>query len=120
MKKRYTDYGLTETFITALANWMEHGTVDVNKFSQRYHKAIITQYNIGWNQIFMGRISQEWLQLYEDSYKRPPDCKKKKHFFDGYVWGASLVEKILQQVIHLWEQRNKDVHGKTDPETEAL
>ena len=48
------------------------------------------------------------------------DAPKDPHYYDGYVWGASIVEVILRQIIELWEQRNKDLHGRTDKEAEKL
>ena len=52
--------------------------------------------------------------------KRPTDCKKNKHYFDSYIWGAAIVETSLRQMILLWEQRNKNVHGSSDNEVETL
>ena len=34
--------------------------------------------------------------------------------------GASIVKVILRQIIILWEQKNKDLHGHTDKEAEKL
>ena len=120
MKFRHTHDDLSETLTTIIATWMEHGIVDVNKFPDKYHNAINSQQNIGWNQLFMGRISQEWIQLYEDSYERPTICTKSPKFYDGYVWGAAIVETIIRQIIILWERRNKDIHGHDDKEAETL
>ena len=120
MKSRHINDSLIETMTTAIASWMEHGEVNVEKFPQKYHQALHSQANIGWNHLFMGRISQEWLQLYEDAYKKSVGCTKSPHYYDGFVWGASIIEIILRQMILLWESRNKDIHGHTDKEAETL
>ena len=39
---------------------------------------------------------------------------------DTFGAHASIVEVILRQIIELWEQRNKDLHGRTDKEAEKL
>ena len=56
----------------------------------------------------MGRISQEWLELQgstiaENGMRR-----------EAYIWGASVVEVSIKSFIELWEQRNEEVHGKTE------
>ena len=60
MKIRHTHFDLIKTISTAIASWMEHGTVVVNKFLPKDHQAINLQYYIGWNQFFMAQISQEF------------------------------------------------------------
>ena len=46
---------------------MENNKVEINKFPQKYHDALITQENIGWSHMFAGHISQEWIKLFEES-----------------------------------------------------
>ena len=120
MNSRHTNDNLIETMTTAIAAWMEHGEVNEEKFPKKYHKVLFPQVNIRWNQLFMGRISQEWLRLYENSYEKPIGCTKSPHYYNGFVWGASIVEIILCQIIILWENQNKDIHGHTDKEAETL
>ena len=98
MKKHNTNYNLSETLLTAIASWMDTGFVDVRKFPVKYRKAINTQTKIGWQQIFMGQISQEWLQLYEDTYKEPPtkDKTQRSKYVDGYIWGANIEEILIR------------------------
>ena len=82
----------------------------------QFHAALITQGNIGWSHIFAGRISQEWLSHFEtDADTRTRTSKIK----ESYLWGASIVEVILTQFIHLWELRNTEVHGKTADQRET-
>ena len=44
----------------------------------------------------------------------------QQHRLDSYVWGAHTVEIILRQMISLWEQRNKDVHGDTSEDKDRI
>lgn len=85
MEKNNTDYSLAETMLTAIASWMDTGFVDVKTFPRKYRRAINTQYKIGWRHLFMGKLSQEWIQLYEDTYVAPPsqDDTQKRKYVDG-------------------------------------
>ena len=58
-----TDDGLINMFWNTLTEWFDTETVTVNKYPQIYRRALTTQTNIGWRQIFMGRLSQDWLTL---------------------------------------------------------
>ena len=51
-----TDFGLMETFCHAVTYWFDNEKVNIDKYPVKYHRALITQNNIGWRQIFMGRI----------------------------------------------------------------
>jgi hypothetical protein len=99
-----THAGITDTFCSALTEWFDSQTVTPRKYHVRYRKALISQSNIGWRQIFMGKISQEWERLQGHT--------KIKHatYREPYLWSASIVEFSLTHFISLWEQRNTDVH----------
>jgi hypothetical protein len=110
-----TDFSLGETLCTAVAEWIETETVDINKYPEKYHKAIKSQHHIGWRHMFSGKISQEWLRLQEQSTKVTTGHKRL-----SYVWGASIVEVLLKQFVLLWELRNEEVHGKTAEKQEQI
>jgi hypothetical protein len=93
---------------SAIAEWLETGTVDRAKYPVKYRKAIRLQTRIGWRHIFAGKISQEWLYLQEESTNTTIGKKR-----DSYIWGAAIVQILLSQYITLWELRNEEVHGKT-------
>ena len=103
-----TDVGLMETFCQAVTEWFDHEKVNIDKYPVKYHRALITQNNIGWRHIFMGRISQEWLEI--QGSKMTTNGTRR----EAYIWGASVVEVSITSFIELWEQRNEEVHGKTE------
>ena len=103
-----TEYAITEALCSAIAAWLEFGEVDISKFPIRFANAILSQERIGWRHFFAGKISQEWLQLQENSTNKTIGKKR-----DCYVWGASVVEVTLTHFIKLWELRNEEVHGKS-------
>lgn len=62
-----TDDALTMNICTIIIHWMDTGLVIIDKFLSKYSKAIYSQYTIGWDHFFHGKISHKWLQLYEES-----------------------------------------------------
>ena len=66
--------------------------------------------------LFSGRISQKWLELYEETMLEPRTEEEQKYFkhYNRYIWGTAVVEKILRTQIELWETRNQEIHGKED------
>ena len=103
-----TDFGLMETFCQAVTEWFDNEKVDIDKYPVKHHRALITQNNIGWRQIFMGRISQDWLKIQESN------MTTNGTRWEAHIWGASVVEVSITSFIELWEQRNEEVHGKTE------
>ena len=105
-----TQPGLIDTLCSSLTDWLDNGRVDSNKYPVKYHKAIHTQTHIGWRQVFMGRLSQEWEKLQGTTTLHTGKTRT------AFLWGASVLEVTLQYSIELWEQRNSDVHGHTSTE----
>merc|ERR1712032_410206 len=64
-----------------------------------------------------GKISQEWLLLYDESRTNKHDTQR---YSAQYIWGANIVEITLRQLIKLWEIRNTQVHGTTDGERQRI
>ena len=108
-----TEFGIGEGMCTAIAEWLETGTVDETNYPPRFTRAITSQNMIGWRHLFGGKLSQEWLKLQEESKR-----KTKGHKRNSFVWGASIIEVILSNFIELWELRNEEVHGKTEEQQE--
>ena len=105
-----TKPGLIDVLCSTITDWFDTQNVTTKKYSKQYHRAIVSQSNIGWRQIFMGKLSQEWEKL------QGPTKTAQGKTRPAYLWGASLVEISLNYMILLWEQRNRDVHGSTKEE----
>ena len=106
----HTNHGLTDVMCSTITDWLDNGTVNAHKYPDKFHKAIHSQSHIGWRQVFMGRLSQEWEQLQGNTKLKTGKTRT------AFLWGASVVEVTLQYTIELWEQRNSDVHGHTATE----
>ena len=94
---------------------MDTGTVVAVDFPERFHRAIYSQYAIGWDNFFRGKFSQEWLVLFDE---KNPNLNNNNRYTRQYIWGANIIENILQHVIELWEIWNGQVHGRTSKERE--
>ena len=104
------DDSLVDVIANCITDWMDTGTVNHTKYNNKYNTAITAQQQIGWRQLFMGKISKEWLTL-QQSYKDSQGNTR-----DATMWSATLIEICLRQYIELWEQRNRDVHGHNERE----
>ena len=73
--------------------------------------ALHTQQQIGWRRMLAGHLSLHW----------EPSCLDSSNGNDGnHLWSAATVETLLLQMHKLWEQRNADVHGKSEAEQKHL
>jgi hypothetical protein len=113
LKYLETEFAITKTLCTAIAEWFETEMVKIDSYPVRFHAALKSQEMIGWRHLFARRISQEWLLLQETSTNITNT--RKRH---SSVWGASIVEIMLSQFIKLWELRNEEVHSKTEEQQE--
>jgi predicted ATPase len=102
-----TEFALGETLSTSIAEWLKTEEVYVSNYPIKYANAILSQEQTGWQHIFAGNISKEWLELQADSTNKT--VGKERYC---YVWGASIVKITLKYFIKLWKQRNEEVHGK--------
>ena len=98
-------------------NWMDTGMVIAEKFPPMYSKAIHSQYVICWNNFFCGKISQEWLLLYNASRTNRDDTQR---YSAQYILGTNIVKITLHQMMKLWDIQNTQVHGNTDRESQRI
>jgi hypothetical protein len=63
---------------------------------------------IGWRQIFNGRISTEW-SLLQDQYLQDQKLYSAKN--TGLLWAASLLTSLWDEWHLVWTIRNEVIHG---------
>lgn len=73
-----------------------------------YSTLIYQQTQIGWRQIFNGRISTEWSRL-QDEYLYQAGLHNAKT--TGLLWAASLLTSIWDEWHLIWTIRNGVIHG---------
>ena len=85
-----TDFGLMETFCHAVTvtDWFDSEKVNIDKYPVKYHRALITQTNIGWRlqllYIIWEGYHKEWLKL-QGSYMTTNGTHR-----DAYIFGEHL------------------------------
>ena len=109
-----TDESLINAIASILTDFMDNGCVNPNNYDHRFHAAIYSQYAIGFDQWFLGKISQHWLNLFLCHLPPNPSLDQR------YNWGRDIIELTLRHMIDLWELRNREVHGTTDTEIESI
>ena len=88
-----TQFAISETLCTTIAEWLETGEVNCSNYPQRFHSAIIkTQETIGWRHIFVGKLSQQRLKLHDKSPTTDGIPRR-----EGYMWGGALILKITMK-----------------------
>ena len=86
MDKHETQYEIKEMFSTCISEWLFKGDVTVCKYVTGHVLVICSQTQIGWDYLFRGNMSVEWMDL-QEQYMRNQGIDKA-----GYVWGATIVE----------------------------
>ena len=100
-----------DVLCSALTEWFDTGEVNPDKYPRKFHDALWAQQLIGWRHFFLGRIAIQWLDLF-------PSYFEEDKYHESYIWGAAIVELVLREVLALWDERNKEVYGKTESETD--
>ena len=78
-----------------------------NKFHIKYRNAMYLQYAIGWDHFFYGKISQEWLILYNDESESCKDNKTQQYSIQ-YILGDSIIKTApVLWTYEIWGSRNE-------------
>ena len=108
-KKIQTCDTLTDHLCSVITEWLDTGVVQVQRYPKPIRATLLSQTDIGWYNMFRGRLSNQWLQQYESTKSR--SSKEGTRPCEPVVWGAKIIELLLRFHIKVWEQRNKEVHG---------
>ena len=103
----------------ALMGWLQHATDDYSLNFRNYpadvHRLIQQQNELGWQQLFLGRFSNEWSDLQDNFYAQKAaeneHTKQKTKKQTGHRWQVALIGLLWDQWWVVWESRNKDLHG---------
>ena len=112
---------LIRILIAALNGWLRHTLTDYayelnpSGFPREVRRLIRQQNEIGWQQLFLGRFSNEWGDLQDDHYAQTRAeaayDKKKIKKQTGQRWQVAIIGLLWDQWWAVWESRNKDLHG---------
>ena len=93
-----------------------HGGAD-----PRFKALIQAQTNIGWSQIFQGRLVTNWATLQEDFLETNNDAfKLDRRYWTGEIWTRKLISLLWLAVRAQWDLRNADRHGRTKAANHAI
>lgn len=103
----------------ALTGWLQHDTddyiLDFRIYPSDVHRLIKQQNALGWQQLFLGRFSNEWSDLQDTFYAQKAaenaHTKKKTTKQTGHRWQVAMIGLLWEQWWVVWESRNKDLHG---------
>jgi hypothetical protein len=99
---------LQDILLTALEAWLHTEPADFSPFPNTYSTLIHQQTQIGWRQVFNGRITTEWSRL-QDKYLHDQGLYNKKQ--TGQLWATQLLITIWDGWQTVWNIRNEVIHG---------
>jgi hypothetical protein len=105
--------------------WLNNETVpDIKKELPNATNNIIKAYNeqseIGWNQIFRGRISMQWGYIVNTSIEHSKDKQNKTKNMAAEMWGREVLTTVFNTILEMWAERNKIEHGATKQESTGI
>lgn len=125
-KQLHTDPGLAYVLVQGISLWMKgQDTLLPKDYSPKYQRLITQQNDIGWRQLFNGRMSTEWARLQDDytylkelrrsEENRGPRTKNTisnaSRTRNGTQWTAEIIIVLWEQWYKVWVQRNAVIHG---------
>jgi hypothetical protein len=83
----------------------------IENVSREWRPGVQEQTDIGWLQIFYGRISNRLIRGIDNHYKTLPINSKK---YNGERWVIQLLINIWTTILRLWQQRNNIIYEASD------
>jgi hypothetical protein len=99
---------LRDILLSSLEAWLNETPVNYDNYPPLYSTLIHQQTQIGWRQIFNGRISKEWSRHQDDHLYQVGLHNAKT---TGLLWAASLLTSIWDEWHLVWTIRNGVIHG---------
>ena len=112
-----------------LKGWLTHSLtsyayeLNPSAYPADVRRLIRQQNEIGWQQMFLGRFSQEWADLQDTYYankaaqeaaeatEAEKKKKKKTKTQTGQRWQVTMIGILWEQWWAIWTSRNQDRHG---------
>jgi len=121
----HSDPTLTKILIQGLHNWLYQLSdlgPEPSKFPTKYSRLLQEQRNIGWRQVFSGRLSSEWARLQSD-YQYVQMLRRQDAPYQtnravprtltrtGSQWTGAIINQCWTLWGEAWSLRNELVHG---------
>jgi hypothetical protein len=87
----------------------------------QFRALLQAQTNIGWSQIFQGRLVTHWAILQEDFLEtHNAEFKVDRRYWTGNIWARKLISLLWLAIRAQWDLRNADRHGRTKAANHAI
>jgi hypothetical protein len=71
-------------------------------------RAFQAKSHIGWDQFYHGHVAKAWQRPIAEYYKiRQPG----ESYTTNQQWMCSVIKELWELSIHIWKQRNTELHG---------
>jgi hypothetical protein len=105
------EIGLSES--AGNSDWEPNRT----SISPRWRRGVEAQCQIGWNQLYFGRVAKEMIKAMETHY-REITVDELSH--NGERWARKMIRAIWDTILELWKTRNELINQKDSQETEKI
>ena len=100
LTKTSTHPDIQQCIIDGLQGWRQNNPIDPNNYDPVIRPAIVSQSNIGWQNMLEGAASIQWQQLQSSHYSTTGSRKSSKR------WSTGLHKKLHHLAWHQWKHRN--------------
>ena len=100
---------MTSILIGGIHTWLDLTPFDSSGIPTLYQPLLDSQNEIGWYNVFLGRMSTQWSLLqtrFLPSFDDVPTTLR------GEWWTKQIASVILESWLDLWKIRNQDRHGR--------
>jgi hypothetical protein len=99
---------LTRKLTDGIPAWFTEATLQPGNYPRTFRQLIQEQNDIGWRQLFNGRISNKWQGLQNEHLRRHGI---KTITLTGQWWSTTAIVTIWKEFLEPWEQPNNLVHS---------
>jgi hypothetical protein len=79
------------------------------------------QTDLGWSQLFQGRLVQDWSRLQERFLEtHNTELKLDRRYYTGAIWTRKVISLLWVAMRNQWDLRNADRHGRTKAANHAI
>jgi hypothetical protein len=87
----------------------------------RFRALLQAQTNVGWSQLFQGRLVAQWALLQDDFLAtNNEEFKLDRRYWTGDIWARKLISLLWLAMRAHWGLRNADRHGRTKAANHAI
>ena len=113
LEKLTTPFDVMNLLLDGVQSVLQDTPAESIVYSTNLEHLATAQLAIGWEQIFRGRLSQQW-EIHQQQHLGDNSTNRN----NGMTWTTSVADFLLKEFSKLWDLRNQDRHGR-DKSTRA-